>query len=80
MKLTKIVNYNFQDGTMYKEGDEGYTSFDAYDEAIFKKNPLLIYTPKNNSKIKGKVISYPMGMIEQYGVSILACVGIEVSV
>ena len=27
-----------------------------------------------------KLIGYPMGMIEQYGVSILACVGIEVSV
>ena len=62
----KIVNnYNFETGSEYEEGMEGYKEYDYYDNELFKKVPLIIWTPNEskNKKLIGKY-SYPMGMID----------------
>lgn len=59
-----LNNYNFETGELYQEDEEGYKNYDYIENELFKKVPLIIFTPnQDNSKIR-KTISYPMGMID----------------
>ncbi len=64
-QFKSLVNYNFETGAEYLEEEEGYIDYDYYANEIFKKVPLIIWTPNEskNKKIIGKY-SYPMGMID----------------
>ena len=60
-----LFNYDYENGIEYEEGQEGYVEHDYYANELFKKVPLIIWTPNEdkNKKLKGK-FSYPMGMID----------------
>lgn len=61
IQYANFVNYDFLTGEQKLETDPTYVNYDYYENELFKKTPLILWT-KDNS-IKGKV-SYPMGMID----------------
>ena len=60
-----FINYDFETGKQMEKEDENYVDYDYYENELFKKTPLVIWTPNEtkNEKLKGK-FSYPMGMID----------------
>lgn len=64
-QFSYLVNYDFETGEMKEEDHPTYVDYDYYSNEIFKKVPLIIWTPNENknSKIKG-TYSYPMGMVD----------------
>ena len=64
-EMNYLYNYNKEDGSLYEEGDENYTPYDAFRHELNKKTPLIIWTKNNKLKnvFKGQ-INYYMGMID----------------
>ena len=64
-EMNYLYNYNKEDGSLYEEGDENYTPYDAFRHELNKKTPLIIWTKNNKLKnvFKGQV-NYYMGMID----------------
>ena len=60
-QFENFVNYDFATGEQKLDTDPTYINYDYYENELFKKTPLILYT-KDNS-LKGTV-SYPMGMID----------------
>lgn len=60
-QFENFVNYDFATGEQKLDTDPTYINYDYYENELFKKTPLILYT-KDNS-LKGRV-SYPMGMID----------------
>lgn len=56
-----FINFDPLTGEDRKENDPLYDEYDYYDNEIFKKVPLIMFT--KDKKIKG-TYSYPMGMID----------------
>ncbi len=54
-------NYDFETGTLFKEDDERYISYDYYANELNKKTPLIIWT---KNEMLSKEIDYYMGMID----------------
>lgn len=57
----KFVNYDFMTGEQKTDDDPTYVEYDYYENELFKKTPLILWS--KDKKITGKV-SYPMGMID----------------
>lgn len=57
----RFINYDFLTGEQREESDPKYVDYDYYENELFKKTPLILWT--KDKKITGK-ISYPMGMID----------------
>lgn len=57
----RFINYDFLTGEQRTEDDPKYVNYDYYENELFKKTPLILWT--KDKKITGKV-SYPMGMID----------------
>lgn len=56
-----FVNYDFETGEKKTEDNPTYVNYDYYENELFKKVPLIIWS--KDKKVKGK-FSYPMGMID----------------
>lgn len=57
----RFVNYDFLTGEQKTEENPDYVDYDYYENELFKKTPLILWT--KDKSIKGRV-SYPMGMID----------------
>ena len=60
-QFSHFVNFNPETGNDYEKDDPNYIDFDQTEFELFKKVPLIIWTP--NGTLSG-TYSYPMGMID----------------
>lgn len=56
-----FVNYDFMTGELKTEDNPTYIDYDYYENELFKKTPLMLWTKEKS--VTG-VFSYPMGMID----------------
>ena len=59
-QFSHFVNFNPETGTDYEQDDKNYIDFDQTEFELYKKVPLIIWTP--NGTLSGKY-SYPMGIL-----------------